>query len=219
MTNFTKVAAASVLAGLLFGTPAVAQEGLNEGGAWEEDAWDGDGDGLLSFEEFAEGFALRVDVREWDLDGDGLLSEDEFLDAIYTRYDADTTGAFDEAERGIFERDFGEEGLWRRIGGELVEEASLGEDGAILDEEEDVFIVPAWDIDGDGVILSEEFAEGFREWGTFREFDEDVDGFVSPRELAAAIFLRYDEDGTGFIEEAELQDIGDDMGDEGFWDM
>ena len=29
----------------------------------------------------------------------------------------------------------------------------------------------------------------------------------------------YDANGTGFIEEPELADIGDDMGDEGLWDV
>lgn len=221
MTSLTNSAIVSVFAALMTSTPAIAQEGTREIGAWEEDAWDGDGDGLLSFEEFADGFALRVNFGQWDLVADGLLSEDEFLDAIYTRYDADATGAFEEAERGIFERDFGEDGLWRRsIGGGLIEEgADLGKEGTILDEEEDVLVVPAWDIDGDGVILSEEFGEGFREWGTFAEFDADLDGFVSPEEFAASVFFRYDEDGTGYIEEPELRDIGDDLGDEGFWDV
>jgi Ca2+-binding EF-hand superfamily protein len=33
------------------------------------------------------------------------------------------------------------------------------------------------------------------------------------------MFDRYNADGTGFIEEPELADIGDDMGDEGLWDV
>ena len=42
---------------------------------------------------------------------------------------------------------------------------------------------------------------------------------ITEDELTEGIFSGYDDDGTGFIEEPELTDIGDDMGDEGFWDV
>jgi Ca2+-binding EF-hand superfamily protein len=220
MANLTRLAMASALAVLLSSVPPLAQESLGEGGAW-----DTDGDGLLSYEEFEEGFALRIDFREWDLDGDSLLSEDEFLDAIYTRYDLNETQAFEDGEYGALERDFAEGGLWRRIGGDLIEEEAdpekegLGQEGAIVDEGENVFLLRPWDIDGDGVLLRNEFEEGLRGWGTFAEFDADLNGFIRPEEFAASVFFRYDADGAGFLEEPELSDIGDDMGDDGFWDM
>lgn len=223
MASITQIAAAGMLATMPLSLAALAQEGLGDAETWEDGAWDTNGDGLLSYQEFEEGFVLRIPFRDWDLNGDGLLSEDEFLDAVYAPYDLDGSGAFEEAEHGALERDFAEGGLWGRIGGNLIEEEAdedgLGTGGATLDEEEDLFVVPAWDIDGDGVILSEEFEEGLRGWGTFATFDADLDGFISPHEFAASVFFRYDADGTGLIEEPELEDIGDDMGDEGFWDM
>ena len=226
MANITRVAAAGILTGLLSGTPALAQEeSLREGDAWEEDAWDSDGDGLLSYEEFEPGFLLRVDFQEWDLDDDGLLSEDEFLDAVYSRYDLDATGAFEETEYGALGRDFAEGGVWRHIGDEVIEDEIIDKEseddlveGAPLNEVEVPPGLEPWDIDGDGVLLRDEFEEGLRGWGTFATFDADLDGFVTPKEFAASIFYRYDADGTGLIEEPELTDIGDDMGDGGPWD-
>jgi hypothetical protein len=88
-----------------------------------------------------------------------------------------------------------------------------------FNEGEDVFVLGPWDIDGDGTILRNEFEEGLRGWGTFAEFDADLNGFIRPEEFAASVFFRYDADGAGFLEEPELSDIGDDMGDDGFWDM
>ena len=218
MVSFTKLATAGALAALLAGTPAFAQM------AWEEEGWDRDGDGLFSMDEFREGFRERINFAEWDADADGLLSEEEFGGGLYSRYDRDRTEVFEETEYGAFERDFGEEGIWgaNRLG--MAEEDELAE-GTVLGAEDEGLEgegfaeLEAWDVDGDGVLLRNEFEDGFREWGTFGEFDVDRDGGITEDELTEGIFTRYDEDGTGFIEEPELTDIGDDIGDEGFWDV
>lgn len=220
MANLTKLAGASALAALLASAPALAQEAWNEG-------WDANGDAMLSMDEFREGFRQRINLADWDLDADGLISEDEFGTGIYSRYDADVSEGLEETEYGAFERDFGDEGLWGEEAGVtdvetvasdgVLEEDGIGEDEVALGGDELGY--EAWDVDGDGVLLRNEFEDGFREWGTFGEFDVDADGSLTEDEITDGIFAGYDEDGTGFIEEPELTDIGDDMGDEGFWDV
>ena len=76
-----------------------------------------------------------------------------------------------------------------------------------------------WDGDGDGVLNQEEFNEGFGEVGAFGEWDEDGDGALSEDEYNAGVFDSYDDDDSGAIEEPEFGDVGDDMGDGGFWDV
>ncbi len=170
--------------------PAIAQD---VGG------WDMDGDTMLSESEFATGFAERGIFDRWDADGDGLLSEVEFGGGVFGTYDRDVSGGLDETEYGLYDDRRSATGYWG--------------------DEEAGYTYQAWDIDGDGVILSNEFADGLVEMGMLGEWDMDSDGYVSEDEFIAGVFNKYDEDGTGFIEEPELTDIGDDMGDEGFWDV
>lgn len=167
--------------------PAIAQEA----------EWDSDADGMLSAEEFAEGFRARAIFSNWDQDRDGLISEDEFNGGVYNSYDRDNSDSLDEAEYGVV--DGGAPGYWNR--------------------DATVEAYEAWDIDGDGVILSNEFSDGFREVGLLGEWDVDKDGALNEEELTTGVYDHYDEDDTGIIEEPELTDIGDDMGDEGFWDV
>lgn len=226
MVNLAKLTAAAVAA-LVSAGPAFAHFHVE---------WDADSDGALTLEEFQAGFTARVNLMDWDADADGLISEAEFGGGIYDAYDLDDTGAFEEAEFAGIEEDFGEGAIWRYRGEELVEapgdEVAEGEvleegveDVEIVDSEgaealeQGVFTLEAWDIDGDGVILREEFDQGFADWGTFATFDTDADGFVTEDEFVAEIFVSYDDDFDGIIEEPELTDIGDDMGDEGFWDV
>lgn len=200
MTNLIKHAGAGAVAALLASTPALADFHMD---------WDGDADGVLSVEEFREGFAARVSLADWDADGDGLLSEDEFGGGIYSRYDLDATDAIEDAEYTRLEGDFIGGGVW-----------STAAAPDVPDEEAvAVASLEPWDIDGDGVILRNEFLDGFRDWGTFGEFDVDADGGITEGEFADAVFARYDDNLDGIIEEPELTDIGDDMGDGGFWDV
>lgn len=213
MTNLTKLTGAGAVAALLSATPALADFHMD---------WDVDADGAMTVDEFREGFSQRVDFGAWDGDGDGLLSEDEFAGRIFGRYDLDATDAIEEAEHTRLEEDFGEGALWRFRGENLVEapgDEVPAEDGVVAPVAVAVASLEPWDVDGDGVILRNEFLDGFREWGTFGEFDLDVDGFVTEGEFAEGVFARYDDDLDGIIEEPELTDIGDDMGDEGFWDV
>ena len=230
MTNYTQLTANGLVALLLCTTPVLAQAG------WDEGAWDADDDGLLSIEEFREGFRERVDFTDWDDDGNGVLSEVEFSSGIYGRYDGDLTDAIEVTEYGALERDFGDEGFWRfhreqvveaRQGGEEVVDEEVADtatdaDDAVTSADEpagEAIGFQAWDVDGDGVILGNEFQTGFQTWGLFAEFDRTGDGSITEDELTQEIFDRYDDDGDGLIEDPELADIGDDMGDEGLWDV
>jgi hypothetical protein len=69
-TSLTRLLGATALTAALSLTPAMAQDDFGE--------WDLDGDGLLTEEEFLEGWGDDGDFSEWDLDGDGVLTEDEY---------------------------------------------------------------------------------------------------------------------------------------------
>lgn len=79
--------------------------------------------------------------------------------------------------------------------------------------------VSEWDANDDAVIDNEEFAEGFGEVGVYDEWDADNDGTLSEDEFNEGVYGAYDEDESGAIEEPEYGDLGDDIGDEGFWDV
>lgn len=180
------VGSAAIFAALAAG-PAMAQEA----------GWDADSDGMLSAEEFAEGFRERAIFSNWDQDSDGLISENEFNGGVYNSYDLDDSDSLDEAEYDTV--DAGAPGYWNT--------------------DATVESYQAWDVDGDGVVLSNEFSDGFSEVGLLGEWDVDQDGALNEEEFTTGVYDRYDEDNTGIIEEPELTDIGDDMGDEGFWDV
>lgn len=159
--------------------------------------WDVDADQALSEAEFAEGFAERGIFSEWDRDDDGALSAIEFTDGVFGTYDGEVVGD----NYGV--------------------EAMSGKD----DDRASQFWGPGqrdfedWDIDGDSVILSNEFLDGWGDLNTFHRLDADGDEKLSEQEFTLGIFEKYDEDTSGLIEDPELTAIGDDMGAGGLWDM
>ena len=247
--NITKLAGAGLLAALLSSTPAFAQmawedegwdtdgdglfsmdefrEGFRERISFAE--WDADADGMLSEEEFGGGIYGR-----YDADASGAFEENEYS---FLEDDFGTEGVWryrgeeltaDPGEGLETEEVAGLESEVTDVESEVGDVETLDSEGLAGEEglaENEVGLggdfaeMEAWDVDGDGVMLRNEFQDGFREWGTFGEFDVDRDGGITEDELTDGIFTRYDDDGTGFIEEPELTDIGDDMGDEGFWDV
>ncbi|SFH29899.1 hypothetical protein SAMN04488020_109181 [Palleronia marisminoris] len=80
-----------------------------------------------------------------------------------------------------------------------------------------------WDGDGDGALNQEEFNTGWNEGigdeSAFSMWDEDGDGALTEDEYNTGVYNSYDDDGSGVIEEPEFGDVGDDMGDGGFWDV
>ncbi|WP_167767137.1 hypothetical protein [Jannaschia formosa] len=53
----------------------------------------------------------------------------------------------------------------------------------------------------------------------FNQYDEDEDGLLSEDEYNTGVYDSYDADDSGVIEEPEFGDVGDDIGDGGFWDV
>jgi hypothetical protein len=70
-----------------------------------------------------------------------------------------------------------------------------------------------WDINQDGILADDEFAEGLRRDGTFDRIDEDGDGRLSRDEFKIWLFDAYDTDNSGIIEGWERGDHEDDAAD------
>jgi hypothetical protein len=86
-----------------------------------------------------------------------------------------------------------------------------------------------WDTDGDNMLSEDEFNAGIGD-GTaafnerfgenaFSEWDANEDDLLAEDEFYAGTYAGYDDDDDNVIEEPELSDLGDDMGDAGFWDV
>ena len=141
MADWKKMLMGTTVAVSLLAVPAIAQE---------IGAWDEDGDGIISEQEFGTGFGETGVYGEWDANDDQALSEDEF-------------------------------------------NAGIGEN-------------------------EDEFGTTFGE-NAFSEWDEDGDSALSEDEFAGGVYAGYNEDESEGIEEPEYSDLGDDMGDGGFWDV
>lgn len=158
--------------------------------------WDADVDGALTQNEFVAGFTEREVFGAWDLDDDGLLNEDELYAGTFTAYDLDGTDALEASEYEAL----GVDDRW-------------GYDGWVAD-------VEGWDVDGDGILLRNEYLIGLgKDTQLFADWDGDGDGSVSEEEFAEGVFASYDVDDDGIIGEPELADLGDDVSDNGFWDV
>lgn len=107
-------------------------------------------------------------------------------------------------------------------------------DGALNEQElrsgfESSGLFEDWDTDDDGVLSENEFDSGLGDGGdafnqrfgdtAFTDWDEDGDGSLAEDEFYGGVYAGYDDDGDDVIEEPELSDLGDDMGDAGFWDV
>lgn len=86
-----------------------------------------------------------------------------------------------------------------------------------------------WDANDDEALSEDEFNAGVGEnkdeFGTrfgenaYSEWDEDGDGALTEDEFGSGVYSGYDADESEGIEEPEFGDVGDDMGDGGFWDV
>ncbi|MFZ3585298.1 hypothetical protein ACOI1H_24710 [Loktanella sp. DJP18] len=200
--------------------------------------WDLDSDGILSQDEWNAGLTELGVLSEWDEDGDGALVSDEFAGGLFERFDEDNSGTLTvgEWDSGI-DSFYGEAAVdasfenWNTDGDEVLSEeefmaqfmeAGLFENYAIAGGTE--VEIGAWDADGDSMLSEDEFFEGWGStWGdsgsAFNTWDGDADGLLSEDEYNTGVFSTYDRDGSGFIEEPEFGDVGDDIGDGGFWDV
>lgn len=112
-------------------------------------------------------------------------------------WDGDSDGIISEEEFGT---GFGETGVF--------DEWDANDDEALSQDEFNAGI-------GDN---TDEFNERFGE-NSFSEWDEDGDGALSEDEFEGGVYSTYDADDSEGIEEPEFGDLGDDMGDGGFWDV
>lgn len=103
------------------------------------------------------------------------------------------------------------------IGGVVLALSLVGAGSALANEEE--LNYSDWDTDGVEGISYEEWDEGFDDEGIFESWDADGDGLLSEDEYGEGIYDAYDDDDDDIIEEPEFGDYGDDIGDEGFWDV
>jgi hypothetical protein len=76
-----------------------------------------------------------------------------------------------------------------------------------------------WDSNSDAAIDENEFGTGFGDTGIYDEWDADDDGNLTEEEFNAGVYGGYDDDDSGVLEEPELGDVGDDLGDEGLFDI
>jgi hypothetical protein len=86
-----------------------------------------------------------------------------------------------------------------------------------------------WDANDDDMLSQEEFTAGIGEntddfqsrFGddAFGEWDADDDTSLTTEEFNEGVYSGYDADESGTIEEPEFGDLGDDIGDAGFWDV
>lgn len=82
---------------------------------------DTDDDEMVSQTEFEDAIGDRetfdqrygsTAFQDWDADGDGMLSSQEMSDGMYTAYDADDSGDWNEEEFTTYRDDVGEDGLF-----------------------------------------------------------------------------------------------------------
>ncbi|GGK54687.1 hypothetical protein [Salinarimonas ramus] len=93
----------------------------------------------------------------------------------------------------------------------------------------DTGVFYSWDTNDDNSIGPDELSAGLGDNATafnerfgddaFTEWDEDADGMLTETEFNEGVYAGYDADDSGVIEEPEYGDLGDDVGDEGFFDI
>lgn len=86
-----------------------------------------------------------------------------------------------------------------------------------------------WDADKNLALTESEFDMGLGDNATafntrfgddaFNDWDVNNDNSLTDGEFYDGVYASYDNDGNKIIEEPEFGDVGDDMGDGGFWDV
>ncbi|GGK54707.1 hypothetical protein [Salinarimonas ramus] len=93
----------------------------------------------------------------------------------------------------------------------------------------DAGVYDAWDANDDNAISEDEWTAGVGEneelWNerfgetAYGDWDADDDGALTEEEFGSGVYAGYDADESGVIEEPEFGDAGDDIGDEGLFDV
>lgn len=158
------------------------------------DDWNTDAEAGINSEEFNTGFGEVGAFDNWDSDSSGALSENEFSEGLFGSLDTDNSGSLEEAEFNSFS-----DGADR-----------WGFDSAEMSE---------WDTNADSAVSQDEFDTQIGDNNTYAGWDSDESGDVSETEFHESTFGVYDDDENNVIEEPEFGDLGDDIGDGGFWDV
>lgn len=137
--------------------------------------WDVDGDDRLDRGELERGIASPDYFGRWDADGDGQLTEDEY-------------------HRGLFDR-------WKGDDEVIARDEYRAAVGAWFPDVDWEFM--AFDGNSDGFVDPVEFDRTMQRTDTFASLDEDGDGNVGQRELAAGMLQRLDDDGDGLVSRSE----------------
>ena len=148
-----------------------------------------EGSGEAAFSDFDENSDNQLDrnevpntyqnnFEEWDADGDGSLNNEEFYGTVFSNTDADDDDGINEEEWTT--------GL-NSMFGNRVEEGDFA----------------TFDADGDGILDSNEWNEGFADSEWFQTYDGDDDDMVTETEWDEGLFGDWDTDDDDLINEDE----------------
>ncbi|MES1942474.1 Calcium-binding EF-hand-containing protein [Salinisphaera sp. PC39] len=138
---------------------------------------DVDGDGLIDLGEFKMAFDADRFFKHWDRNDDGRLSRGEYVTAHFSMVDLNKDGTIAKSEWDYSGR------FW------LEQDYNTDFDH--------------WDIDGDGRIQREEFAQRLDVDEVFALWNTDDEGGLTRTEVTAGIHGAWDKDRDGVIDEGE----------------
>lgn len=142
--------------------------------------WDDDGNGLLSAEEFKDGFGNDDIFNDLDANNDGLIDNNEFGDGMFDRLDTDGDG--------------------------LLSDNELTDRNTIFDDEPGANLAD-WDMDGNKEVDRKEFKQLFKgDEDNFSKWDDDNNDKLNPDEVADGAFDNMDDNNDGSISKEEFKD-------------
>ena len=116
----------------------------------------------------------------WDTNGDGTLEDREFYDTTFNRLDTDMDGNLGRAEWS--------DG-YDNVYGDYLGTRDLGQ----------------FDGDGDGMISSEEYYNGFADTDFYRSYDANSESSIDSDEFNETVFNNWDENGDGILDTDEFE--------------
>ena len=115
----------------------------------------------------------------WDSDQDGALVDREFYETTFNRLDTDMDGNLGQLEWN--------EG-YDNVYGDYLGTREIGQ----------------FDIDGDGMVSSNEFYEGFADSDFYGRYDANSDSSIDVDEFNESVFNNWDENGDGILDTNEF---------------
>lgn len=115
----------------------------------------------------------------WDANADGNLEDREFYETTFNRLDTDMDGYLGQTEWG--------DG-YDNVFGDYLGTRDLGQ----------------FDVDGDNMISSDEYYNGFADSDFYRSYDANSDSSIDPDEFNETVFNSWDENGDGILDNTEF---------------